>query len=59
MNGTFDPTYSSNQIWIDTNINECLTTRLDNVNGDISSLQTGKADVSHTHEGYSLVGAYS
>nr|DAL94287.1 MAG TPA: hypothetical protein [Caudoviricetes sp.] len=56
MNGTFDPTYSSNQIWIDTNINECLTTRLDNVNGDISSLQTGKADVSHTHEGYSLVG---
>lgn len=38
MNGTFDPTYSSNQIWIDTNINECLTTRLDNVNGDISSL---------------------
>lgn len=31
MDGTFDPTYSSNQIWVDTNVNECLTTHLDDM----------------------------
>lgn len=49
MNGTFDPTYSSNQIWMDTNINECLTTHLEGIEGDVSSLQSNKADVNHTH----------
>lgn len=37
MDGTFDPTYSSNQIWVDTNVNECLTTHLDD------SVKKGKA----------------
>ena len=49
MNGTFDPTYSSNQIWMDTNLNECLTTHLEGIEGDVSSLQSNKADVNHTH----------
>lgn len=56
MNGTFDPTYSSNQIWMDTNINECLTTRLESIDENIFSLQTSKANANHVHEGYSLVG---
>lgn len=54
MNGTFDPTYSSNQIWMDTNLNECLTTHLDGIEGDVSSLQSNKADVNHTHSYNSL-----
>lgn len=49
MNGTFDPTYSSNQIWIDTNIDKCLTTHLEDVSAAILSLQTGKADIAHVH----------
>lgn len=49
MNGTFDPTYSSNQIWIDTNVDKCLTTHLEDVSVAISSLQTGKADIAHVH----------
>lgn len=55
MNGTFDPTYSSNQIWVDTNVNECLTTHLDGMEDNISSLQTSKANVSHTHSEYAPV----
>lgn len=54
MNGTFDPTYSSNQIWMDTNLNECLTTHLEGIEGDVSSLQSNKADVNHTHSYNSL-----
>lgn len=55
MDGTFDPTYSSNQIWVDTNVNECLTTHLDDMEDNISSLQTSKANVSHTHSEYAPV----
>lgn len=56
MNGTFDPTYSSNQIWMDTNLNECLTTHLEGIEGDVSSLQSNKADVNHTHSYNNLTG---
>lgn len=55
MDGTFDPTYSSNQIWVDTNVNECLTTHLDDMEDNISSLQTSKANVSHAHSEYAPV----
>lgn len=54
MNGTFDPTYSSNQIWMDTNLNECLTTHLEGIEGNVSPLQSNKADVNHTHSYNSL-----
>lgn len=56
MNGTFDPMYSSNNIWVDTDMESCLTDNLEDIESDISSLQTSKANVNHVHEGYSLVG---
>ena len=44
MNGTFDPMYSSNNIWVDTNLDVCLTNNLESMVTDISSLQTSKVD---------------
>ena len=52
MNGTFDPMYSSNNIWIDTDMNSCLTNNLEDIESDISSLQTGKANTNHVHTEY-------
>ena len=55
MNGTFDPMYSSNNIWVDTDMESCLTNDLEDIRSDISSLQTGKANVNHVHTDYSLI----
>lgn len=55
MNGTFDPMYSSNNIWIDTDMNSCLTNNLEDIESDISSLQTGKADINHVHTEYAPI----
>lgn len=44
MDGTFDPVYSSNNIWIDTNLDACLTNNLESVAADILTLQTSKVD---------------
>ena len=52
MNGTFNPTYSSNQIWRDEDDTRCITDDLDNIESDITALETGKADTNHTHTGY-------
>lgn len=52
MNGTFDPMYSSNNIWIDTDMNSCLTNNLEDIESDVSSLQTGKANANHVHTEY-------
>lgn len=52
MNGTFNPTYSSNQIWRDEDDTRCLTTDLETIEADITALETGKADTNHTHTGY-------
>lgn len=52
MNGEFNPEYSSNSIFYDTNMNECLTTHIEGMEADISALQTGKANISHTHPEY-------
>lgn len=40
MDGTFDPMYSSNNIWYDTNLNECITTHVEEIETDIAALQT-------------------
>lgn len=56
MDGTFDPMYSSNNIWIDTDMNSCLTNNLEDIESDISSLQTGKANLSHVHTEYAPIG---
>lgn len=55
MNGTFDPMYSSNNIWVDTDMESCLTNNLENIESDILSLQTSKANVNHVHTDYSLI----
>ncbi len=49
MNGEFDPMYSSNNIFVDTNMDVCLTTHLEDMTADISTLQTGKANLNHIH----------
>lgn len=56
MNGEFDPIYSSNNIFVDTNVDKCLTTHLEEMATNISILQTSKANTNHVHEEYSLVG---
>lgn len=55
MNGTFDPMYSSNNIWVDTDMESCLTNNLENIESDILSLQTSKANVNHIHANYSPI----
>lgn len=55
MDGTFDPMYSSNNIWIDTDMNSCLTNNLEDIESDISSLQTGKANLNHVHTEYAPI----
>lgn len=55
MNGEFNPEYSSNSIFYDTNMNECLTTHIEGIGSDISNLQSGKANLNHVHTDYSLI----
>lgn len=52
MNGTFNPTYSSNSIWRDEDDTRCLTLDIEDIESDITVLETGKADTNHTHTGY-------
>lgn len=54
-NGEFTPEYSSNSIFFDTNMNECLTDHIDDMEADIASLQTSKANIDHTHTGYAVI----
>ena len=51
-NPNFSPEYSSNSIWYDTDMDECLTDHIDDMDSDINVLQSGKADVSHVHLEY-------
>lgn len=55
MNGEFNPEYSTNSIFYDTNMNECLTTHIEGIESDIVSLQTEKANINHTHPEYASV----
>ena len=54
-NGEFSPEYSSNSIYYDTNLDECLTTHIEDMESDIASLQTGKANTNHTHTEYASI----
>ena len=54
-NPNFNPTYSTNDIWRDIDDTRCLTDDLDAIESDIVTLETGKADVAHTHSEYALV----
>ena len=55
MDGTFDPMYSSNNIWIDTDMELCLTDNLEDMETDIVSLQTSKANLNHVHTEYASI----
>lgn len=54
-NPNFNPEYSSNSVFYDTNMEECLTDHLDNMKTDIVSLQTNKANVNHVHTEYAPI----
>lgn len=49
---TFIPEHSTNEIYRDENLSRFLTTDLETIEDDISALQTGKADSTHTHSDY-------
>lgn len=51
----FDPTYSSDLIWVGENMDVCLTDELNDVKSDIENLQTNKANVNHVHTQYAAV----
>lgn len=52
MTGTFDPTTSSNTIWFDDDMEDCLTSHIEDIEDDIAALETGKANFVHTHPTY-------
>lgn len=51
-NPNFSPEYSTNSVWVNENQEMCLTDYLDDMEADIDSLQTGKANTNHTHAEY-------
>lgn len=52
MIGEFNPTYSTNNIWRDENMEQCLTLDLEAIEADVAALETGKANTTHTHTNY-------
>lgn len=50
--GDFIPTYSTDNIWREENMEQCLSTDLNTIEANIAALQTGKANTNHTHTGY-------
>ena len=51
----FDPTYSSDQIWVGEDMDVCLTDELNDVKSDVENLHTNKADVNHVHTQYAAL----
>lgn len=52
LNGESIPTYSTDNIWREEDMERCLSNDLNTIEANISSLQTGKANVTHTHTEY-------
>ena len=50
----FNPMHSTNDIWRNENMDQCLTDDLDAMDTAIAALQTGKADTTHTHTGFAV-----
>ncbi len=55
-NEYFSPTYSTDHIWREQDMERCLSDDLNNIESNITTLQTGKAAADHTHTA-SAVGA--
>lgn len=45
MIGEFDPMYSTNNIFVDENMDQCLTIKIETIESNVS----GKAPTNHTH----------
>lgn len=54
-NPNFNPEYSSNSVWYGTDMEECLTDHIDDMESDINDLQSGKANVNHVHPEYASI----
>lgn len=54
-NPNFSPEYSSDQIWVGTDMELCLTDNLEDMETDIVSLQTSKANLNHVHTEYAPI----
>lgn len=54
-NPNFNPEYSSNSVWYDTNMDECLTDHIDDMASDISDLQSSKSNMNHVHPEYASI----
>lgn len=54
-NPNFLPSMSTNDIWRDLDQSRCLTDDLDTIESDIATLETNKANTTHTHDGYALI----
>lgn len=54
-NPNFSPEYSSDQIWVGTDMELCLTDNLEDMETDIVSLQTSKANLNHVHTEYASI----
>lgn len=53
LNGEFNPTWSTDNIWREEDMERCLSNDLNTIEANIANLQTGKADMAHTHTEYS------
>ncbi len=51
-NENFSPTYSTDNIWREQDMERCLSDDLNTIELNITNLQTGKANTEHTHTGY-------
>lgn len=54
-NPNFSPEYSSDQIWVGNDMELCLTDNLEDMETDIVSLQTSKANLNHVHTEYAPI----
>lgn len=52
LNGEFNPTWSTDNIWREEDMERCLSNDLNTIEANIANLQTGKADMAHTHTEY-------
>ena len=44
LNGEFNPTWSTDNIWREEDMERCLSNDLNTIKANITNLQTGKAD---------------
>lgn len=53
--GEFTPEYSSNSIFYDTDMEDCLTNHIEDMETEINTLEIGKANVNHVHPEYASI----